>query len=59
MTKKKSSKTEARAEHAKGKAKEMTGRAVGDERLEAEGRVDQAKGDARMAKEKAKDSFRH
>ncbi|MFI6080519.1 CsbD family protein [Streptomyces sp. NPDC051217] len=59
MTKKKNSKTEAKIEHAKGKVKETTGRAVGDERLEAEGRVDQAKSDARMAKEKAKDSFRH
>ncbi|WP_330172240.1 CsbD family protein [Streptomyces sp. NBC_01498] len=59
MTDKKNPKTEARIEHAKGKAKETAGRAVGNEQLEAEGRVEQAKSDARMAKEKAKDTFRH
>jgi uncharacterized protein YjbJ (UPF0337 family) len=46
-------------EQARGKAKEAAGRAVGDERLTAEGRTEQAKGDARQAKEKAKDTFRH
>ena len=46
-------------EQAKGKAKEAVGRAVGNERLEAEGRADQAKGDARQAKEKTKDVFKH
>ncbi|MCZ9339740.1 CsbD family protein, partial [Streptomyces sp. TRM76130] len=35
------------------------GRAVGDEKLTAEGRADRTKGDARQAKEKARDAFRH
>ncbi|MFD3556396.1 CsbD family protein [Streptomyces goshikiensis] len=52
-------KTKAHAEQAKGKAKEILGRAVGNERMTAEGRADQAKGDARQAKEKTKDAFRH
>jgi len=56
MAKKKS---RAKMEQAKGKTKEAAGRAVGNERLEAEGRTEQAKGDARQAKEKAKDVFRH
>ncbi|GAA2511247.1 hypothetical protein GCM10010393_50130 [Streptomyces gobitricini] len=47
------------ARTAKGKAKESTGRAVGNERLEAEGRVEQAKGDAKQAVEKGKDAFKH
>ncbi|MBB5940303.1 CsbD family protein [Streptomyces zagrosensis] len=48
-------KTEAKTEQAKGKVKEGAGRAVGNERLTAEGRADQTKGDARQAKEKIKD----
>ncbi|MFE5811152.1 CsbD family protein [Streptomyces sp. NPDC056491] len=52
-------KTKAHAEQAKGKVKETVGRAVGNERMTAEGRADQAKGDARQAKEKTKDAFRH
>ncbi|MFJ3582034.1 CsbD family protein [Streptomyces sp. NPDC090127] len=52
-------KMKAKGEQAKGKLKEATGRTTGDERLEAEGRADQAKGDARQAKEKAKDTFKH
>ncbi|WP_078947870.1 CsbD family protein [Streptomyces griseus] len=52
-------KSQAKTEQAKGKVKEAAGRAVGNERLEAEGRADQAKGDARQSKEKAKDVFRH
>ncbi|MFK8906569.1 CsbD family protein [Streptomyces sp. YS-3] len=52
-------KTKAHAEQAKGKAKETLGRAVGNERMTAEGRAEQAKGDARQAKEKTKDAFRH
>ncbi|MEU2736550.1 CsbD family protein [Streptomyces sp. NPDC007095] len=51
-------KAKAKAEQAKGKIKETTGRAVGNERLTAEGRVEKAKGDARQAKEKTKDIFR-
>ncbi|MFB6823159.1 CsbD family protein [Streptomyces virginiae] len=52
-------KTTAHAEQAKGKAKETMGRTVGNERMTAEGRADQAKGNARHAKEDIKDAFRH
>ncbi|MEU1346768.1 CsbD family protein [Streptomyces sp. NPDC005775] len=52
-------KTQAKTEQAKGKVKEAAGRAVGNDRLTAEGRTDQAKGDAREAKEKAKDALGH
>ncbi|UUU44176.1 CsbD family protein [Streptomyces sp. NBC_00162] len=48
----------AKAEQAKGKLKETAGRAVGNERLTAEGRAEGAKGDAREAKEKIKDMFK-
>ncbi|MFC9628754.1 CsbD family protein [Streptomyces mirabilis] len=51
-------KAKAKAEQAKGKIKETTGRAVGNERMTAEGRMEKAKGDARQAKEKTKDVFR-
>ncbi|MEU9098455.1 CsbD family protein [Streptomyces sp. NPDC048361] len=51
-------KAESKVEQAKGKLKETTGRAVGNERLEAEGGAEQAKGDAREAKEKVKDVFK-
>ncbi|MFJ6793650.1 CsbD family protein [Streptomyces sp. NPDC091268] len=51
-------KNQAKVEQAKGKAKETVGRAVGNERLTAEGRAEQAKGDARQAKEKMKDIFK-
>ncbi|MFD6044026.1 CsbD family protein [Streptomyces koyangensis] len=52
-------KSKSRVEQAKGKVKETVGRAVGNERLTAEGRAEQAKGDLRQAKEKGKDAFRH
>ncbi|UQX00025.1 CsbD family protein [Streptomyces sp. RerS4] len=48
-------KMRAKKEQVKGKAKEAMGRTVGNERLTAEGRAEQAKGDARQAKEKIKD----
>ncbi|GGY80820.1 UPF0337 protein [Streptomyces olivaceoviridis] len=51
-------KAKAKAEQAKGKVKEAAGRAVGNESVEAEGRMEGAKGDARQAKEKAKDVFK-
>ncbi|WP_371494101.1 CsbD family protein [Kitasatospora sp. NBC_00374] len=51
-----SDKAENAADKLKGKAKETAGRAVGNERLEAEGRADQAKGDAKQAGEKLKDT---
>ncbi|MDM7854944.1 CsbD family protein [Cellulomonas alba] len=46
------------AENAKGKAKEATGKATDDERLEAEGKVDQSKADLKQAGEKVKDAFK-
>ncbi|WP_131738469.1 CsbD family protein [Actinomadura roseirufa] len=46
------------AKKIKGKIKETAGRASGNERLEAEGRADQAKGDVRQAGEKVKDAFK-
>ncbi|MEU0054653.1 CsbD family protein [Streptomyces sp. NPDC006184] len=52
-------KAKGKVEQAKGKLKETAGRAVGNERLEAEGRMEGATGDARQAKEKAKDVFKH
>ncbi|MFK0214363.1 CsbD family protein [Streptomyces sp. NPDC090298] len=52
-------KTKAHLEQAKGKAKETLGRAVGNERMTAGGHADQAKGNARHAKEDIKDTFRH
>ncbi|WP_217237978.1 CsbD family protein [Streptomyces sp. AC555_RSS877] len=52
-------KARAKKEQAKGKAKEAIGRTAGNERMEAEGRGGQSKGDARQAKEKMKDVFKH
>ncbi|MFK0222983.1 CsbD family protein [Streptomyces vinaceus] len=52
-------KTKATIEQAKGKAKEAVGRMTGNERMTAEGHTDQAKGNARQAKEDVKDTFRH
>ncbi|MFF3018994.1 CsbD family protein [Streptomyces sp. NPDC057939] len=49
----------AKAEQAVGRIKEAAGRAVGNERLAAEGRGERTKGDVRQAKEKMKDIFRH
>ncbi len=46
-------------EDAKGKAKEAAGRVSHDEQLEAEGRVDQTKADAKQAGEKVKDIFKN
>ncbi|MFD4371361.1 CsbD family protein [Streptomyces sp. NPDC058486] len=51
-------KSRAKAEQAKGKLKETTGRAVGNESMTAEGRGEKAKGHARQAKEKMKDVFK-
>ncbi|MFJ9513780.1 CsbD family protein, partial [Streptomyces sp. NPDC101754] len=38
---------------------ETAGHLTGNDRLTAEGRAEQAKGDARQAKEKTKDTFKH
>ena len=47
-----------KAEELSGSAKEHTGRATGDEDLEAEGKVDQASGNLKQAGEKVKDVFK-
>ncbi|MFE5634013.1 CsbD family protein [Streptomyces sp. NPDC056543] len=52
-------KSKAHAEQAMGKVKETVGRAVGNERMTGEGQAEQAKGNARHAKEDIKDTFRH
>ncbi|MEW2317707.1 CsbD family protein [Streptomyces bauhiniae] len=49
-------KAKATTEQASGKVKEAAGRGVGNEKLTAEGRAEQATGDARQAKEKLKDA---
>jgi uncharacterized protein YjbJ (UPF0337 family) len=46
------------AQISKGKMKEATGRATGDDRLEADGVVDQTKGHLKQAGEKVKDAFK-
>ena len=46
------------AQVAKGKVKESTGKSVGNERLEADGRVDQMKGNLKQAGEKVKDALK-
>jgi uncharacterized protein YjbJ (UPF0337 family) len=52
-------KAKAKTEQAKGKAKEVLGGAVGNDRMAAEGQAEKSIGDAREAKEKAKDAFKH
>lgn len=42
----------------RGKVKETVGKVVGNERLEAEGKKDQAVGNLKNAGEKVKDAFR-
>jgi len=51
-------KIENAAEKMGGKAKEATGKATDDERLEAEGQMDQSKADLKQAGEKVKDAFK-
>ena len=46
------------AEDLKGKAKETAGKVTGNERLEAEGDLDQAKAGVKKAGEDVKDVFR-
>jgi uncharacterized protein YjbJ (UPF0337 family) len=48
-----------KAEEVKGKAKETTGRAVGNERLEAEGTADQTSANVKQAGEKVKDAVKN
>ncbi|MFJ3234268.1 CsbD family protein [Streptomyces sp. NPDC086787] len=52
-------KAKAKTEQAKGKTKEALGNAVGNDRMAAEGQAEKTTGDAREAKEKTKDAFRH
>ena len=47
-----------KAEELKGQAKESTGKATGDEQLEAEGKGDQAGANLKQAGEKIKDVFK-
>ncbi|OKI25627.1 CsbD family protein [Streptomyces sp. CB03911] len=47
------------AETATGKAKEATGKAVGNESLVARGKAQQVKGDLAQAGQKAKDALKH
>ncbi len=47
------------AENAAGHVKEALGKVTDDERLEAEGRADQAKSDLKQAGEKIKDAAGH
>ncbi|MGW7332360.1 CsbD family protein [Streptomyces sp. NPDC054840] len=46
------------AKTTKGKMKESTGKAVGNESLEAKGRGEQKMGDAKQAAQKAKDALK-
>lgn len=52
-------KAKNKAEELAGKAKEKVGQASGDEDLEARGKADRVKGDAKQAGEKIKDAFDH
>ncbi|HEX6235222.1 MAG TPA: CsbD family protein [Jiangellaceae bacterium] len=45
-------------EKLKGKAKETGGRVTGNERMEAEGKAEETKADAKQTGEKLKDTFR-
>jgi uncharacterized protein YjbJ (UPF0337 family) len=47
------------AEDLGGKAKEAVGKVTDNERLEAEGKADQAKADLKQAGENVKDAFKH
>jgi uncharacterized protein YjbJ (UPF0337 family) len=50
-------KAKNKAEELTGAAKEKVGHATGDSQLEAEGQVDQTKGNLKQAGEKVKDAF--
>jgi uncharacterized protein YjbJ (UPF0337 family) len=43
---------------AKGRLKEVAGKATGDSNLQAHGKADQVKGHVKQAGEKAKDAFK-
>jgi uncharacterized protein YjbJ (UPF0337 family) len=46
------------AEQARGKLKEAAGAITGNDKLRAEGKADQTKGNLKQAGEKVKDAFR-
>jgi len=46
------------AQQAKGKLKETVGKVSGNNKLRAEGKADQVKGDIKQAGEKLKDAFK-
>ena len=48
-----------KAEAVSGATKKLVGRATGNRRLRNEGRIEQAKGNAKQAGAKAKDVFKH
>jgi uncharacterized protein YjbJ (UPF0337 family) len=52
-------KAKAKTEQVEGKAKEAVGNAIGNDRMAAEGQAEKSTGDAREAKEKVKDAFKH
>lgn len=52
-------KAKAKTEQATGKIKETVGDALGNDRMATEGQAEKSKGDAREAKEKTKDAFKH
>jgi uncharacterized protein YjbJ (UPF0337 family) len=47
------------AQVTKGRAKQVTGRAAGNDRLRREGRVDEARGRLNQLAKKVKDAIRH
>jgi uncharacterized protein YjbJ (UPF0337 family) len=53
----KKDKAKNRAQIAKGKVKEVAGHVTGDDQLEAEGQVDQSKGNLKQAVESVKDAL--
>ncbi|GHE27928.1 UPF0337 protein [Kitasatospora indigofera] len=48
-----------KAEELKGRTKKTVGAATGNRSMEAEGRAEQMKGDAKQAGAKTKDVFKH
>jgi uncharacterized protein YjbJ (UPF0337 family) len=46
------------AQEAKGKLKETVGKVSGDDKLRADGKADQVKGNIKQAGEKVKDAFK-
>lgn len=54
-----SEKAAHKAEEVKGRVKKTAGGATGNRSLEAEGRAEQMKGDAKQAGAKAKGAFKH